>query len=421
MAKKMKTVSLSGFKKYNPEAIVTVDKDNFIINKPWGDNTISLVFSKANTNILSELNKIILTRPFSAIYHTDTKKLEFIYTIFSSGNENDKFKFSLNGKKYECEFNKSTKELLDIASAFKRKDAKSSTNYRNLDEFEFFFFEKKLIKDKKISTPKKRVPMSFFISGINWDKSKTKESEIEMIEIANHLNFYLNYFDNKTPNIIIHEEEGETHQNKGNRYLFGEFPKEIKAHKLDPYLLILHNRAKSEQNNFLKYLYFYQIIEYASFYYLKDDLAQQLTSVLLSPYTEGYMKTATQKIIDIMSEDSMHVTQKFNSVIKKFAEPEIIWKVIESLKKDFSSDIIFDGNLTIKKIVKEESTIDDFKISWDTIISTNLRNIRNSISHSGEDCMTSNILPTRKNSNKIKPWISLVSIIAKQIMINRQQ
>lgn len=419
----MTKANLLKFKKLNPEAIITVDKDNFVIDKPWGDSTISLVFPKTKDSILSQLDNVVLTKPFSAIYHTKTKKLEFIYTIFSSGDENDKFKFSFNNNEYDCEFNKSTTELLAIASAFQRKDSKSFTNYRNLDEFEFFFLENKLRKNKKIPDIPKRTPMSFFINNVDWNSSKIKESELRLIEIASHLNFYLNYFDNKTPSIIIHEEEeGKEPQqkNKENRYLFGEFPKKIKAHKLDSYLLLLHHKAESEKNNFLKYLYFYQIIEYASFYYLKDDLAQQLTSVLVSPYTEGYIKTATQKIIDIMSGDKVHEIQKFTSVIKKYVDFEIVWKVIEPLKKDFSTELTFDGNLTIEKILNDNTTFNDFKTSADTILSKNLREIRNSLSHSGEDCMTSNILPTKKNLNKIRPWVSLISIVAKQVMINHR-
>lgn len=419
-----KITALDEFFKFNPDSLVRTEVGKYVIENPWGDNTVSFSFSKSNKKIQSILNNIILPKPFSAIYHRDSKKIEFIYSIFNSKvrakKDGGNFSFIFEGKTYNCEFSETSKELLGLAAMFKRNNARSVTNYRNLDEFEILLLSKKLEKTGTQSEPLKLFPVSFFVDNIVWNEGNVKESEAEVIRIANHINFYVSYFDVDAPAIVIHEEAVDSREtkDKANRFLLGEFPKEIKAHKIDPYLLGLHDRAEAERNNFLKYLYYYQIIEYASFYYLKEELSQKLNMVLLSPYTENYIKTATQRIIEIMSEDKVHEIQKFNLVIKRFVEPDIVWKVFEPLKKNFTKDTTFDGNFTIKKF-PEEMTADIFRVTWESLLSSNLREIRNAIAHSGENSMTSNILPTRKNSENLGPWVSLISIIAKQIMLNR--
>lgn len=67
----------------------------------------------------------------------------------------------------------------------------SVTNHRNLQTFEFYLHMKRERPESKIATS--MTPTSFWIRDIKWD------DENRMMELARHLNFFMHYFDKRTP------------------------------------------------------------------------------------------------------------------------------------------------------------------------------------------------------------------------------
>jgi len=159
------------------------------VKSPWGDTSIEIVLpSKAkDLNALIEaLNNVVLPERFTALWHVDTQKLEFIYTTYPTHEADRSFVFKHRGSTYECTFGDSSNRLLLIAEAYYGVGP-TSTDYRNLDTFSDYALS------KKGRTGYERIPnarpLSFWINGLKkWDTDK-------MLDLALHLNFYMSYYD----------------------------------------------------------------------------------------------------------------------------------------------------------------------------------------------------------------------------------
>src|ERR1700733_869273 len=80
---------------------------------PWNDATLEIQIPEDSTALEEALNNLILPERFSAIWHSDSKRLEIQYTAFPlRGNQTDmegrKFTFIFRDQKYECQFDKSS-------------------------------------------------------------------------------------------------------------------------------------------------------------------------------------------------------------------------------------------------------------------------------------------------------------------------
>lgn len=74
--------ALGEFLRNNPySSLEPRDGDKFAVVNSWDDKSIVLVFPLANLpQTASCLNALVLPVRFSAIYHGDTKQMEFIYS-----------------------------------------------------------------------------------------------------------------------------------------------------------------------------------------------------------------------------------------------------------------------------------------------------------------------------------------------------
>src|SRR6185437_16113932 len=99
-------------------------------------------------------------------------------------------------------------------------------------------------------------PRSFFIRGIDFDESF-------VVSLATQLNFYTSYYDHVSPYVMIHYprlQEGSPRL----RYIFDKFPETITGRQLDTNLLQLWQAARTGDAA-RRFLYYYRIIEFASF------------------------------------------------------------------------------------------------------------------------------------------------------------
>jgi hypothetical protein len=168
------------------------------------------------------------------------------------------FNFYFEGKEFKCEYKVPSDELRLLASGFREIEEDSSSSYRNLRKNRDF--QRKDEMPKYVSKYfENRNPISFFITGdfegINFNyKSLTK-----------HFNFYVRFFDRKNPQIIIHEEKS-TKEDYNTPCITSEkpFPKIITFNKIDPVLLDMFQISQETQNVRLKYIFYFQILEYCS-------------------------------------------------------------------------------------------------------------------------------------------------------------
>ena len=213
--------ALSAYLLSNRKSTVDQNEDGSLaIKTPWGDNTISLSISEYPTELFDALNSVILPERFSALWHEKTKDFEVIYTAVPlTGDQVDmlerKFKFTFKGRTYDCEFLRSSTQLLAIAEHL--QPVGQSAKYRNLPTFFVYVHSS---KDADI-VPKIEgmFPISFWIR--NFDCT-----EDTAVEICRHLNFYMSYYDTSSPTIDIHTPTAQAEKPR-ERFIAGTFPKTI--------------------------------------------------------------------------------------------------------------------------------------------------------------------------------------------------
>ena len=98
--------ALATFAERNPEAQVTEDGSALVIEKPWGDETLSIRVPKEASALVDALNVVRLPPRLTAIWHLDTNDLEFIFGPLPSENvlRQRRFNFSYKGRQYGCEY-----------------------------------------------------------------------------------------------------------------------------------------------------------------------------------------------------------------------------------------------------------------------------------------------------------------------------
>jgi hypothetical protein len=229
------------------------------IRNPWGDSSVMILVPDDLASLADALNFVYLPERLTALYHMDTHELEIIYTAFAlneqAGVKGRSFKFHHEGKEWACEYARSSERLLSI-SATARLVGDSLTNHRNLQPFITYSNLKRMLAEGRKFLPKfVDEPISFWIRGIEWN-------EDAIIAGATHLNFYMSYYDNRSPLIVMHPPKIELGPWPPNRqYRAGSFPKQIVAKKIDDNLLHFWSAAHGGEQA-QRFLYYYRVIEY---------------------------------------------------------------------------------------------------------------------------------------------------------------
>lgn len=239
------------------------------------------------------------------------------------------------------------------------------------------------------------------------------------MEIAQHLNFYMHYFDRSSPRInIIEPPPKKDKQETPERYPFGPFPSEVPGYSLDPYLLGLWE-SSIRGNPRLRYLYSYQVLEYAAFYYVKEDILQAVKRAIVAPQARFNPDAAVERIIDAISEDRQHDDARMKAVVKQVVDPEILWKEIEPNRDYFCQPVHFDGGLNLEPLLRPNWSLDDFASAWHPKFMDHVRKLRNALVHGREQRMFNVVAPTQANDERIRPWLAPLSIIAMQTILYR--
>lgn len=380
------------------------------IIEPWGDDSIAIILNRLNDAAIKRLNGVILMPSFSAVFHRRKKSLEFIFTPYRQTEIDGRvFTFSFEGRVYTCCFKKPSFAVFDLASANEPQGPSTGTDYRNLRQFRRYISLRERHGDDDIFNTHYK-PVSFWVEGCT-------ESEQDLVRLAQHLNFYMIYFDCRTPTIQIHESLVEDEKLPDReRYLWDSFPSEIKAKSLDPYLLAQMASARQAGDVYRRFIYYYQILEYAGFYYLSDKLVRRVESVLKSPDTPSFPRGAWQRIQDILAEDKMQDTAKIAAVVTDCVDAALVWRELEPLRKCFEKEVQFDGGYVVKPCISQSMDLDGFKTSGLEKLIVTLRNIRNALVHAREQRMANVISPTRQNHQKLLPFIRPLTIMAQSLV-----
>jgi hypothetical protein len=402
---------LETFSKNNPCTEITETETAYKINKPWNDESLSFEVPKGKKEIIEALNSLILPHRYSGIFHNDKNTMEFIFTTDPSLKyivevKERKFKFRFQGSEYECEYNKSSEQLLIIAE-ISEFVGHSETDYRNLPEFSRYV----RMRNRKPELVKDKEPYSFWIKNFPLNP-------ITSLELVNNLNFYMKLYDQISPAIFICEEEKEEKLDSPklpHRFLYGKFPEIISGKKIDSFLLELWRNAQVG-NPMFRFLNNYQVLEYAGFYFLKDETKTQLEKILAKPDLPSKVNIYSKKIMDLMVENNTKDEIKMEKLIQSCVDVETLWKEIEVNRLFFQNETEFEGGFKVGPLITEKSTCSDFERIWGTKLFECFKKIRNALVHSRELRQVSTIMNSVKNTRLIRPWLWLISITTKEIL-----
>jgi hypothetical protein len=402
---------LAPFLEANPLSSIRAEFGGAFVERPWGDESFRLQVVSSGDAVVAALNEVFLPPRLTALWHRDTHDLEVTYTALpvDSSLRQRSFTFHYSGQAFDCGFSESSKRLLDIAAAMRPTLPPSRTEYRNLVAFRELTRSRAHLTGSGLPDLQ---PVSFWIRNIEWD-------EEAVLDLARHLNFYMRYFDLHTPQILIHDEHPEEDAaSRAIQLAIQPFPSAISAHRLDPYLLAVLDSAVSGRDPLTKFLYGYQVLEYAAFYNLQDAVSRQLQRILAAPDTLARPLQAAREVIDVLADDRSAPEDKMNALLKDLVDPAKVWIHFQANLAYFCAENRFDGGFTLPPLLKEGWGRDDFAQAWLPKVTDQLRKLRNALVHSREARQARVVQPTMANYERLEPWIPVVFAIAAEVVLN---
>lgn len=404
-------INLISLKANNPNITFEYLDEGYKLLNPWNDKSVAFLFKKGQK--LASLRNIIFPEQLSAIFNVQNSVLEFVYGPIDPKKsiKSREFEFLYNGTTFKCKFGEMSSSLVLLAKAFKANERESLSDYRNLRFLRDFLSENHYEELRNRS-----FLASFFIEG----DFNTINSDF--VGLSKSLNFYMSYFDRGTPRILIHAKEIDNAKYKDPclHELFDTFPKKIKATTIDSTLLDTFMVAHRAVNVRLKFIFYYQVLEYSSYYYLDTKIQTKIQKILNDPQIldrpDHFSKSLIEDLKDHFSQKDD--TIKLEKTITENVSIEDVRNELEVYKEFFEQDLEFEGGLRIDRILNGTNAIEHLKEADLILIKKNIERIRNVLVHLRESRENKVILPTQKNDNKILPYLFLLRRIAEKVAIN---
>jgi hypothetical protein len=401
---------------YKKVILEEVEENRIHIKNLWNDDSFVLRFKKETD--LSFFNDLHFPEELMASYSIKEGFIE-VYAYPLDPNDDlikRKFTFNYKGNSYKCSWENPTENFQKIATSFREEKEESRTSYRNLRQFRDYYrkndlpdFMSKYFEDKE--------PFNFFIKG------DLKAIESEIIEFCRHINFYMTYFDRETPNIQIFQKSYKKENFQLPCYsLFDNFPDTINGTEIDNILLEIITVANSTTDNRLSFIFYYQILEYASYYYLKSDIKHKLETLLKKPdisyNSEEYSKTIIEEFKNHFNTNNDK--QKLELLLSEHVKLKDLKIELENNMEFFSKTIKFEGGFKLEPIMSNElKGIEQLAENTIKTVKENIVSIRNSLVHLRESRENKVILPTAKNDDLLTPYLYILRRIAEKIIIER--
>lgn len=394
--------------KCNGLVIKKLENNKYEVGNFWKQEDFTLEFEE-ETN-LRFLKDLLFPERLSAIYHSKKHKLEF---IFGAVKKEEKFlqrkiDFIFHGEVYKTYYDSPSQELINISVALGKSsnidiDNDSSRNLLGISHFMEVSKENKQILDTfKL--------VSFFVEG----RSALKENVI--MDLAKHINFYMGFYDRKSPYIIIHPEQDVDQNNKiPNKK---ESPSTIVMNHVNNIALDLLYAARTASSIRLKYIFYYQILEYYAYYHMDSELKNDLYKILKNPdiiEKAGYYSGLINE--ELRTKFQKDDKAKFTDLIKDYVSLNDLSDELEVYLDIYNNDIEFEGGYILQgmSITKTSKKCDENNIFYN--IADRLDKIRNVLVHIREKREAQGILPTVKNDKLLRPYLFLIQRIAEIVAL----
>jgi hypothetical protein len=385
-------------------------KKGLVVFSPWGDDSLIIHLDKATDDFFDFLNGAILPERFSAIYHTGSRKLEFLYTPYSLSSElaGRTFDFLYKGKTHKCSFALCSDGVLQLARYSRPTRKASNSQYRNIPLIQQYVWKNDGVEgfDKSPLVH----PSSFWIENIDWNDEN-------IVELARVMNFYATYFDTKAPVILIHTPRDQNFLSQPQtQFRHGKFPQKVLAKPLDSELYHFWAAGRTTDPA-RRFVYNYQVLEYLAFYMIDDEMRSRLKKRLSAPHALDDIAGIIDELLEVSLDSKIHDGQKIMMLLKKTVDPELIWREIKRNIDFFERPTEFEGGYSTISIAKKDWSAKDFEKTWPTTFANTIRDIRNALSHAKEQRMSNVIAPTNANLVKLQNWGTLISIAASEAVV----
>lgn len=391
---------------------------SFVIGKPWNDDSVEIVLPEEEgerNELVSTLNRVRLFPKFSAVYFPETSVFEVLFSAYKLPESSSEvigrsFAFNFEGEKYECSFTRTSEDVLSLSKhTFPKRN--SETNYRNVVSFHRFARD----QDDKVRNRLFGTPISFCISNVPND-------EDQIVHLAENLNFYMSFYDIKTPRVLIHDDDITSSVSANVRYRSTSFPAVIEAIPLDENILSFW-RGAFQGNELLKFMLYFRIIEYTSLSYANEKVRRKVLRLISKPNFRADLTGSAAEVLELFNASDNKVVedfQRFTFTVAECVDPKVLWKEIEANKDVFAKDFICDGGFCIKALVASGASYADFSKPTNLEqFARQLREIRNALSH-GKDFPRDGVFrPTKRNLAALRPWAILAEIAAGDILVSQ--
>lgn len=404
----MKKGIFDSIKKNNEQIEVINDEGTITLKKCWNDD--SFYFKFKSIIAMSFLKNIVFRKELFGIYHTDKKVYEFIYAPLQEEFKRS-FDYIYEGERYKLYYGTPSSEFQKLVKHFSiNEDAEMlSDRYVGLSRFFLYYQEKK----------KSMIPTNFFIEG-NFSDDYNKH-----LAFFKHVNLMMTFYDRRSPYIAIYdttEDEVNDDIKVPCNLDVQSFPQIINTKQLNSTLLELMEAARSTNSYRMKYIFYYQILEYCSYYYIENDLKRKLTNIVKTPDILNSDKYSS-KIIELYSDyfKRNNDVQRMEKLLSDLCTYDDIKNELDKNTKYFVEKTCFDGGLIIDGLFNKPEDIENPPKSIMISIRKNIDTIRNVLVHARESRENVVIKPTHRNSLLLRPYLYLLRRIAEIVVIKFEE
>lgn len=376
------------------------------IKTPWGEESFVLAIEEDVRELAVALEHVLLPERFTAVYHRDTKDMEFIWTARKLSQKWEEvsdrsFSYLRGDRTYTCEFARSSDRVLRIAQCFRPILSDTGARYRNL----ISFLEWSILDPDH---PHRSTPRSFWIRNVEWDEN-------EILDLVNHLNFYMTYYDHVSPTVVVHDPKRAEAAEMRSRYIHGPFPRRIESKPLDDVLLLTWQAAQNGDAA-RRYLYAYRVLEFASFSYTEIAVRNEVRRLLSAPNALDNIRTIADSVTSAMQKTKLDEVGRFSAVIADVVSPHLIWLEMNRNMAAFVNETTFDGGYVLPAFMAKGCREVDFNMKH---FSDTLRAIRNALAHGRDQKSGLVIAPTTRNFELLHPWAGVAIVAAGEMVLYR--
>ncbi len=404
---------IENLKHLNSGIKVVESDEGFNLHNLWGEDAFYCLIQKKDIALVS---KLIFPPQLSAVIHTDKHLLEFIYAPIEESEKLLKrhFVFHYDNAKFEMYFGLQSDAVIALAKGL-NETGESRTDCRNLYKFRDYHNRKKFPKDLR-KYYEHRKPYSFYI------KSNVDVAKLDIVNFCKHVNFYMRFFDRDSPSILTHALPDLSVEKYEKPCLLSkkQFPSDIIGCKFDPVLIDLFEIAENTGAIRLRYLFYYQVLEYCAYYSLTDELKRKIQNIINRPDIISSSESYSKQLIDSFKDyfKTNDDKQKLEHFIHQNCEVDDFRHEIECNLSYFAKDISFEGGFVLSALIDDKVDFNKPQPQLKKTLVDRLDKIRNVLVHIRESRENKVILPSLKNHRQLRPYLYLIHRIAEIAAIN---